>query len=147
MHIGFHCMYVCIPQACTTHRGQKKVLDLLKLEWEMTVNITWQELNPSPLEKQPVLLAFFPTQQKFLNIRGALFLNYGRLNNSFYHFFLHSFSFLTRLGHRPAAEVIHLAILLRCTEHIPESAFQDTLEQAELELLYPAARGGIACLQ
>lgn len=33
----FACIYVCVPFECSSHRGQKRVSDLLEMELQMVV--------------------------------------------------------------------------------------------------------------
>ena len=123
------------PLVTTSQKTAPEVLGL-ELQVAGNYNVGDWDLSPGPLGRTAIALnhwAISPASQKSLNNWGTMFVNYGRVNDTFYHFFLIIFHFC--LSHTYAGKIIHLDILLRWVKHTPQSAFKDVLERAALTAL------------
>lgn len=58
----FICMFVCVPYACSTYRGQKRESDSLMLELIDSCKVIYGywESKPVPRQEQPVFLNHEP---------------------------------------------------------------------------------------
>jgi hypothetical protein len=66
IYFYFMCMDICLHVCLCTQGGQKKILDPLKVPLQTIANhcVSW-ELNPGPLEEQPLSCLSRPTRNIF----------------------------------------------------------------------------------